>query len=221
MEIKEYQTIVSSLEKKYPENMKFPYIVLGIVGEATEFIEKMSTIMVDNTVGSFKETSKEIGDVLWYLAMWANENKIDLVDICENCDQNAPLLEYKTVKAEMQADPNINDSNLDTIVVDRENVARNLDMNLMGLMIPSIPLLSGRIAEIAKKALRDDQETISEGKFPQDKLEEINKNIGSLYCILQEVAEELGSMSEVLDENIKKLTSREERDTLGGSGDNR
>jgi len=59
--------------------------VLGLNGEAGEVAEKLKKIIRDkNSVISEEdkqELAKEIGDVLWYLAVFANQLDISLDDI--------------------------------------------------------------------------------------------------------------------------------------------
>ena len=71
------QAIVTKI---YDDSVAIPYIVLGICGEAAELYEKMTELDI------FKPKTndlleKEIGDVSWYLAGWAEENGLQLEDI--------------------------------------------------------------------------------------------------------------------------------------------
>ena len=61
----------------YPKEYKIIYPALGITGEAGECSEKVKKIIRDNN-GEFtdekkREIAKEIGDVLWYCAILAND----------------------------------------------------------------------------------------------------------------------------------------------------
>ena len=76
---------------------------------------------------------------------------------------------------------------------------------------------SGEVLEKIKKISRDDNEEITERKR-----EELKKEIGDVFWYLAAIATELNlDLKEVLEKNISKLSSRKERETLHGSGDNR
>lgn len=59
--------------------------VLGIVGESGEIAEKVKKIIRDNhgqiSAEAKKELAKEIGDVLWYLAVFADHLGISMEDV--------------------------------------------------------------------------------------------------------------------------------------------
>ena len=56
----------------YPESAKYVYPTLGLCGEAGEVAEKIKKVIRDNggvfTEEKKKESIKEVGDVLWYIA---------------------------------------------------------------------------------------------------------------------------------------------------------
>lgn len=88
--------------------------------------------------------------------------------------------------------------------------------------VDMLVIQAGGIAEVMKKALRDNYEEISVGKVPQDKLSKINNLLSKLIVTIQVVCTISGlNFSQILQENIDKLQSRKERSVLGGSGDNR
>ena len=73
----------------YPDkgdNLYYP--ALGLAGEAGEVCEKIKKIMRDQkgfvTQESAEEISKELGDVLWYIAALATEINISLSSIAED-----------------------------------------------------------------------------------------------------------------------------------------
>lgn len=73
----------------YPDkgdNIYYP--ALGLAGEAGEVCEKIKKIMRDQkghfTEDNVEEISKELGDVLWYLAMVAVEFNIALSSVAEH-----------------------------------------------------------------------------------------------------------------------------------------
>lgn len=76
---------------------------------------------------------------------------------------------------------------------------------------------AGEIAEKIKKIVRDKDAVVSD----EDK-EELIKELGDVLWYLAVLTEHLGyKFDEVGTRNIAKLRSRQARDKIGGSGDNR
>jgi NTP pyrophosphatase (non-canonical NTP hydrolase) len=76
---------------------------------------------------------------------------------------------------------------------------------------------AGEVAEKIKKVLRDNQGIVSE-----EKKIEITKELGDVLWYVANLSQELKiSLEEVAQKNIEKLKSRQQRDELHGSGDNR
>ncbi len=76
---------------------------------------------------------------------------------------------------------------------------------------------SGEVMEKFKKLIRDKQ-----GKITDEDRAEIIKELGDILWYINSVAHLLGSsLEEVASLNNQKLLSRQERDQLHGSGDNR
>lgn len=74
-----------------------------------------------------------------------------------------------------------------------------------------------RLAEIAKKVIRD-----SNGKIPENKVDDILDNVISILGILQSVIELYGlTLEQCAIANIEKLMSRKSRNVIQGSGDDR
>jgi NTP pyrophosphatase (non-canonical NTP hydrolase) len=72
---------------------------------------------------------------------------------------------------------------------------------------------AGEVAEKVKKWLRGDREL--------DKLE-LLKEAGDVLWYLTSLADDLGyTLQDLVNENVKKLTSRKERDVVKGNGDSR
>ena len=84
MTLNEYQQ--KALETAvYPQEYKIIYPSLGLTGEAGECSDKVKKVIRDNG-GQFTEEkkyelAKEIGDVLWYCATFANDIGFDLETI--------------------------------------------------------------------------------------------------------------------------------------------
>lgn len=76
---------------------------------------------------------------------------------------------------------------------------------------------TGEICEKLKKIIRDKNGVISE-----DDRQALKKEQGDLLWYISNLAYELGfKLSEIATANIEKLRSRQERNVIGGSGDNR
>jgi len=76
---------------------------------------------------------------------------------------------------------------------------------------------SGEVAEKIKKVLRDNNGIVGEKQK-----QEIKKELGDVLWYIAQIATELGlSFDEIASFNIKKLKSREKRNKVHGSGDNR
>lgn len=92
----------------------------------------------------------------------------------------------------------------------------DIDAQFMGMAL-GICGESGEIAEKFKKVVRDKNGVLS----PEDKAE-IIKELGDVLWYVNAVAHLLGSsLEEVARLNNEKLASRQARDQLHGTGDNR
>lgn len=86
MELNEYQK--RALETAiYPKGVKIVYPTLGLTGEAGEVADKVKKVIRDNN-GNFStekrlELAKELGDVLWYISVLANDLGYTLEEIGE------------------------------------------------------------------------------------------------------------------------------------------
>lgn len=88
--------------------------------------------------------------------------------------------------------------------------------------VDRVVLHAGGIAEVLKKALRDDYAEFEKGSIVPEKLEKINVHIKKIVTNMKDVCYSLGlDFTLVLKQNIEKLQSRKERGVLSGSGDNR
>ena len=73
----------------YPRNKAIEYLTLGLTGEAGEIANKVKKVIRDNgnkpmSKGTKELISAELGDVLWYVAMLADELGTSLDDIADN-----------------------------------------------------------------------------------------------------------------------------------------
>ena len=76
---------------------------------------------------------------------------------------------------------------------------------------------AGEVCEKVKKVLRD-----SDGQFSAEAVGAIQKELGDVLWYASRLAAELGlDLGQVAEENLSKLASRQQRDHLSGSGDNR
>ncbi|MDD4625094.1 MAG: nucleoside triphosphate pyrophosphohydrolase family protein [Candidatus Paceibacterota bacterium] len=87
MEFNQYQEEARKTAIYPGQGSNYIYPVLGLVGEAGEVAEKVKKIIRDSN-GDISEEKKadiekELGDVLWYLANFAEELGIRLEDIAE------------------------------------------------------------------------------------------------------------------------------------------
>lgn len=76
---------------------------------------------------------------------------------------------------------------------------------------------AGEVCEKVKKVLRD-----SEGQFSPEAVQAIQKELGDVLWYAARLAAELGlDLGQVAEANLSKLASRQQRDHLSGSGDDR
>lgn len=87
------------------------------------------------------------------------------------------------------------------------------------LIYPTLGLVgeAGEVAEKVKKVIRDDEGVLNETNKAKIALE-----LSDVCWYMATLASELGiSLSEIFNMNVEKLSSRKERGTLSGSGDDR
>jgi NTP pyrophosphatase (non-canonical NTP hydrolase) len=86
VQLSEYQTR-SRRTAKYPRGAWFMYPALGIAGEAGEVAEHAKKAIRDDggeiTPERREAISKELGDVLWYIAQLATELDLDLDEVAQ------------------------------------------------------------------------------------------------------------------------------------------
>jgi len=102
MNFNEYQKLARSTAV-YPIQDKIVYPALGLCGEAGEVADKIKkTIRGDSTLeqatGSIAD---ELGDVLWYLAILADDLEVDLEDIAQgNVDKLQLRMKLNKIKGD-------------------------------------------------------------------------------------------------------------------------
>lgn len=100
-----------------------------------------------------------------------------------------------------------------------ESMVQNLTYPVLGLNGEA-----GEVAEKLKKVIRDGSggEFPSSVYLPQEKRDEIIKELGDVLWYLNACAREVNStLEEVANVNLNKLLGRKDRGVLHGEGDNR
>lgn len=86
MQMNEYQEKAISTAI-YPEIYEIAYPTLGLAGESGEIAEKVKKVLRDD-IGDFSkesktEIAKELGDVLWYVALLARDLGFQLEEVAD------------------------------------------------------------------------------------------------------------------------------------------
>lgn len=85
MNMNEYQTLALRTAAQKTKHNELFHLLLGLVGEAGEISEKMKKIVRDHNSDESKidtaDLRKELGDVLWYVAVLADYFDIKLDDV--------------------------------------------------------------------------------------------------------------------------------------------
>lgn len=96
------------------------------------------------------------------------------------------------------------------------NLGDNLPYLALGIVDEA-----GEVAGKVKKLIRD-QNFTSIRELSSEQKQELVKEVGDVLWYAAQIATEMDTgLEEVAEQNIEKLYSRLERDTLKGSGDNR
>jgi NTP pyrophosphatase (non-canonical NTP hydrolase) len=87
MTFNEYQQFAMTTTQGIADDLKIIYPTLGLAGEAGEVVEKVKKVL-RNDKGKFSsekrvEIAKEIGDVVWYCAVLANNLGFKFSEIAE------------------------------------------------------------------------------------------------------------------------------------------
>jgi NTP pyrophosphatase (non-canonical NTP hydrolase) len=87
MTFDEYQAAAMRTARDFNEKNELFHLVLGIVGEAGEIAEKMKKVVRDHQTDESKvdrdDLAKELGDVLWYVAVLSKYFDINLEDVAQ------------------------------------------------------------------------------------------------------------------------------------------
>ena len=179
MNLAEYQkrAITTAI---YEKSIALPYIALGLVSEVGELIEKLQELIegnYDDEVAHKNLILKEIGDIYWYSAAWAEEV----------------------------------DCNLTLIKKMSEGYGKSTD---------NITVQAAKVADVVKKALRDDFELAKNGEITQDKANKASMAVSKILSWLDALCKDMGfKVENALEANIQKLESRKNRNVIKGSGD--
>lgn len=189
MNISEYAEKARSV-KVYPA--AFTYPALGLAGEIGEVLDKITSCSHHSNV-SKDDVVKEIGDALWYVVNTAADAGLSFNDIVDG------------MTGGLRAD-NFTEANA--------QIKRRIDTRSS---LVKLPIHAGRIAEVAKKMIRD-----SDGVMPENKLPIVKESLVEILVCLFDIAD-LWSINfdDVARANINKLFSRKARGVLQGSGDDR
>lgn len=167
----------------------FTYPALGLAGEVGETIDKLTLVSI-----SKNEIIKELGDILWYAVNISEDAGLDFIKLVDIMTDSVLTIATFTELGNKLA---------------YGNDARS--------SLIQLPIYAGRIAEIAKKMIRD-----SAGKLPSEKMPILKDSICQiLLCLFNICSQWSINMDDVAQTNIDKLFSRQRRGVLSGSGDNR
>ena len=102
MNFNEYQKLARSTAV-YPEEYKVVYPALGLCGEAGEVADKIKKTVrgdtpLDEVTGSI---AMELGDVLWYVAVLADDLGVELEDVAKwNVDKLQRRMKSNKIKGD-------------------------------------------------------------------------------------------------------------------------
>lgn len=65
----------------YPPDYRITYPIMGLVGEVGEFANKYKKVIRDGTEFTQEDMKKELGDILWYIAVLADDCNISFGDL--------------------------------------------------------------------------------------------------------------------------------------------
>jgi len=170
----------------YPTRVEVVYPTLGLADEFGEFIEK--THIAPNLV------SKEMGDILWYIANLAEDLNTDLSDVVSRLGAPGTRLN----DFQQWTDEN------------RQSFTIADPGDFMAVKI-------GAICGLVKKLYRDD-----DGELSEERKDKILTNLAWILAGVSVLSTQFGlRLTDIAEANLHKLASRQERGTLHGDGDER
>lgn len=194
MDFDEYQqaALTTAMYPDRGNNLTYPS--LGLAGESGEICEKVGSYIGRTAFpDERKALAKELGDVLWYAALVADELGVSLNKVAlTRCQQAGHIDAYQ------EATP---------------------PKGRGGLASTALSLASsaGAVCDRVKKMFRDDGSKLTEPRRTA-----ILADLGSVLRYVSALATELGeSLEKIAEMNVEKLASRKRRGTITGDGDNR
>lgn len=193
MDFDEYQRMALTTAMYPDQGNNLTYPALGLAGESGEICEKARDKPA--TAGERAALAKELGDVLWYVAMVADELGVQLSKIAR----------WRVgIDAFQKA----------IVVAGDWSQEDNHDLADRGLGLAGA---AGNVCDRIKKMFRDDGGTLTDTRRMA-----IVAGLGQvLRCVSLMVTNLDESLERVAEMNIKKLASRNRRGTITGDGDNR
>lgn len=192
MDFDEYQrmALTTAMYPNLGDNLTYP--ALGLAGESGEICEK--AMGGPQTDEDRKALAKELGDVLWYIAMVARELGVSLSEVARtHCQQVGHIDAYQETILATWGGSDLADAAL----------------GLAGS--------SGAVCDRVKKMFRDDGSKLTEARRLV-----ILAELGRVLRHVSSVATALGeSLERITEMNVEKLASRKRRGTITGDGDNR
>ena len=191
MTVAAYQIAAGNTDHITPEQFKQNYYQLGGCGESSELIEKL-LIMYEGTVEATPER---------------------IVEVIKECGDSAWYCVRYMKALQGIATPIVDE--LDTIHTNEDGV--RLDINKAFIDGVKATILMGKCSDIIKKVVRDNC-----GRLTIETIDNIIFLLMETMKNLANCSRHLGYyFSEACEMNIAKLASRERRNVIHGSGDNR
>ncbi len=200
MDFDEYQRMALTTAIYPDRGSNIAYPALGLAGESGEICEKIGR--GPKTDEERDALARELGDILWYVAVGADELGVKLSQIAWGSGsrwRNLSIDAFQTLTRQ-------------TIPDDEDGIRRGLASVALDLAGAS-----GNVCDRVKKMFRDDGGTLTDARRMAI--------VAGLSQMLQHVslmATELGgSLEQTAEMNVEKLASRKRRGTIMGDGDNR
>lgn len=176
----------------YPKEFSFLYPSLGLVGEVGETLDKL-TMQSQLKVTYKLAITMEISDCLWYIINIAADIGLSIQELVDALTGGLRADNFTEVGTQLK----IRDDQRSPLI--------------------KISVYAGRIAEVAKKMIRD-----NDGVLMMDKAMIVRDSLVEVWACLYEICGQQSiNMDDVARANIVKLFSRRDRSVLQGSGDDR